>query len=371
MFAIPSLSDLFTRVVGAFRSEASLDASLPFNNVYPIAKVIAGHSSEIFGRMDYVGQQAFVLHADEYWLGEHAKQYNIPRKSAELATGSIDVISSSDISIPAGTVFTRVSDDAQYVSSIAVSLPSAGTAIVSVVAQETGEASNADAGDVMTFDAGVTGTGADTATASVATGGIIGGADLEDVEDWRGRILFRLRYTPHGGAPSDYVIWASAVAGVTRVFVERLYAGPGTVRIYPVFDDYFDGGVATSPYIDAVAAAISLEAPATAWISVAAPIAQFIDVTVTGLSPFTTPVQEAVRAELKDTFRRLGRVSGLDTDADGLPFLATPHTFSRSWIWQAIANATGEERHVLVAPTSDIVVAPGSIPVLGTVSLSA
>src|ERR1700688_4725932 len=109
-FAIPSVSDLFTRIVNAFKAYASLDASLPLNNIYPTAKVIAGHSSEIFGRMDYIGRMAFVLYADEIYLPYHARQYNIPQLPATTANGNVDVISVADtglgdIQIPLGTLF--------------------------------------------------------------------------------------------------------------------------------------------------------------------------------------------------------------------------------------------------------------------------
>jgi uncharacterized phage protein gp47/JayE len=370
VFVIPSLKELIARSRAAFKAEANLDASLPLNNVYPFANVIGGHDLHLHLRMGYIIDQAFALRADETWLGEHAKEYNIPRKPAALATGNVAVVSTGDISIPVGTLFTRL-DDIVYSATSAVSLSSAGTINVPVVAQETGSLANSEAGTELVIGSGPTGAGADTATASVGADGIIGGADVEDVESWRSRILFRKRFTPHGGAASDYVMWAGAVPGVTRTFVERLYAGPGTVRVFPIFDDYFDGGVATTPYIEAVIAALAIEQPASAVVSVIAPAAHAINVTVTGLAPFTTSVQEAVLAELKDTVRRLGRVSGGDTESSGLPFLATPHTFSRSWIWQAIANATGEERHVLVDPAADIVVPTASIPVLGTVTLSA
>jgi len=372
MFYIPTLAELYARIKGAFLAEADLDGSLPLNNIYPTAKVVAGHSQEIFGRMDYIGQQAFVLLADELYLPLHASQYNIPRKPATLATGNVAVVSTDAILIPTGTLFTRA-DGVQYASSADVSLVAAGTASVPVVAQATGSSANSGAGTVLTIGSGPTGPGASTATAGVDANGIINGADIEDLEAWRGRILFRLRYPPHGGAPSDYVIWGTAVAGVTRVFVERLYHGPGTVRVFPVFDDYFAsaGGVATTPYIEAVASAIDAEAPATAFVTVSAPTPQPIDIVVTGLAPFTTDVQQAVVNELFDMFRRLGAVSGSDIAVPGMPFLASPQVFSRSWIWQAIANASGEQRHVLVSPASDVTIAPAAIPVLGNVSLSA
>jgi uncharacterized phage protein gp47/JayE len=107
------------------------------------------------------------------------------------------------------------------------------------------------------------------------------------------------------------------------------------------------------------------------FFAVSAPTPQPIDVTAIGLAPFTTSVEQAVNNELLDMMLRFGQVSGSDTPIASMPFLATPQVFSRSWIWQAIANATGEQRHILTAPTADIVIAQGAIPILGAVNLSA
>jgi hypothetical protein len=73
-------------------------------------------------------------------------------------------------------------------------------------------------------------------------------------------------------------------------------------------------------------------------------------------------------AELADAFQRLGRVTGSDKVLPNLPYLAWPFTFSLSWVWQAVANASGERRHKITSPADDIVIAAGSIPVLGSVS---
>ena len=153
--------------------------------------------------------------------------------------------------------------------------------------------------------------------------------------------------------------------GVTRVFVERLYAGPGSVRVFPLFDTLFaaTGGIADDAHIALVRDAIAAVQPAAALVTVAAPTPQVIPIGATGVAPFTTPVLNAIVAELADTFQRLGQVAGGDTAVSGLPFLATPFTFSALWVDQAIANAAGNKRAIVVAPTADVVIAPGCLPV--------
>lgn len=371
-FAIPTLQQSYQRVMGAFRAYANLDATLPANNVRPLAKVVAGRDHEILGHLDYVANQRFVRTSDEESLARHGDQYGMPRLPATLAAGHVDVTSAADLVAPAGTVLTRA-DGAQYVTTAAGSLVATGVLTLPVEAMAAGKAANADPATPLAIGVGFSGAGASSATAAVSSDGIAAGLDVEAIEDWRARILFRLRFPPHGGAPSDYVMWARTVPGVTRVYVERRYLGPGTVRVFPIFDDLFasTGGIATSPYVQAVIDAIEPVAPATAMVAVTAPAPLPIGVAATGVAPFTAAVREAILAELRDMMRRLGRVAGSDTPRASMPFLATPQSFSRSWIWQAIANATGEERHVLVAPAADVPIPAGCLPTLGAVSLLA
>jgi uncharacterized phage protein gp47/JayE len=234
-----------------------------------------------------------------------------------------------------------------------------------VVAVADGKAGNAAPGAALAIVSGVTGDGA---LAAVGAAGIVSGADIEDDESFRARILFRKRYPPHGGAAADYVQWALNVSGVTRVYVERLWAGAGTVRVFVLLDDLYQDGIAPPPEIERVADYIESVRPAGAIVTLAAPMPKTVDVQIVGLSPDTADVREAAAAELRAAFARLARVAGNDTPHGGMPFLATPVSFSRSWLWQAVANAAGEERHTVNLPAVDVALNAGEIAVLGTVT---
>ena len=384
-FQIPLLSDLVARARAAFSGIPGADAWLPLNNLGPTAKIVGESVWDLFGRLSWALEQAFPLTAEGDYLERHASQVGLRRREASPASGFVAVTTTDAADFPAGTPFQR-SDGVLYVSTVDLTFIGAGTLSVAVVAAAAGSASNGVAGTplaiVASSGAPATGPGASTATAAIAPGDITMGLDVEadgvkysaDLATLRGRVLFRLRNPPRGGDAADYVLWASDVSGVTRVYIERLYAGPGTVRVFPIFDDLFAsaGGVADSGHIAAVALALAPLQPAAASVAVAAPTAQVINVTVSGLVPNTTAVQQAAVAELADAFRRLGRVSGVDPASDailtGQPFLAAPFVFSQSWIWQAVADATGEQRHAISSPAADVTIAAASIPVLGTVS---
>ena len=154
------------------------------------------------------------------------------------------------------------------------------------------------------------------------------------------------------------------------VYVERLWAGPGTVRVFPLMLDLYDDGIPQDADILRVQDYIETVRPAGAVVAVAKPNAIPVNITIANLTPDTTDVEAAVQAELYDMFRRKSRVAGIDLQLSGMPYLAYPTTFSRSWIWQAIANATGEESHVLTAPLADIPLNPGDMATLGTISFA-
>lgn len=144
--------------------------------------------------------------------------------------------------------------------------------------------------------------------------------------------------------------------------------GAGTVRVFPLMFDLYDNGIPQAADLVRVADLLATVQPAGAKVTVAAPIAVPINVTIAGLVPNRTDVQEAALAELRATFRRLSRVAGTDAQLGGMDYLAYPTSFSRSWLWQAVANATGEQRHAITSPAADQALNPGEMATLGTVS---
>lgn len=370
MFAIPSLKDLVERSRRAFRVNLpGSDAWAWPNNINPTAKVIAGMTHAVFGFADYIQRQKFALTADSENLDLHGEELGLARRPTGPAQGFVKVTATGALDIAALAIFRRI-DGVEYRAINGGTLVASGNVEIEVISTTEGAAVSAIAGTPLEIVSGVSGAGADSATAEVAARAIVGGVDVEDDETFRARILFRKRNPPHGGTAADYVIWASAVAGVTRVFVERRWNGRGTVRVFPLMDELFSDGIPSSPDVARVADYIDTQAPAGAVVQVSPPVARVVNVVIDGLMPSTVAVQNAVKDELRSAFRRLSRVAGTDVEIGGMPYLASPATFSRSWIWQAIANATGEERHEVTSPAADIELERTEIATLGTVTFT-
>ena len=374
----PTLADLIARAKNAFRGDLSgADAWVPQNNLAPTAKAVAGANYELFLRLDGVAKNIFALFAEGAWLDDHASENGVaPRKPAQAATGVVNVTTTDSIVIPAGANLQR-SDGITYAVTATASQTGAGTLAVNVLATTTGATTNCAAGTPLNIVAGPqgqfpTGNGAATAQAAVGPNGIAQGADVEqdgpprtaDLSTLRGRVLFRKRNPPQGGAASDYVQWASGVPGVTRVFVQRALNGLATVYVYPMFDDLFPGGIPDSAHVQNVAAEIAPSQPSAATVVVAAPAPSTIAIVVSNLSPNTNATQQAVIAALNDALTRFGRVSGADVAVAGMPYLASPFTFEFGWIDRAVQDADGVVSADVTANggTADIVLAAGSAP---------
>ena len=367
-FSLPSLKDLAERTRQSFRANLKgSDAWVWPNNVYASAKVIAGATFEVFGFAAYIQKQMFAHTAPDIdSLLLHGAEFGIPRRPAAPAQGTVVFTGDVAFSVDSGTVLQRTDGVQFLVPAGGAIVTVGGTLELNIVAVTNGQNTNTPTGTPLQIISGVD---ISTVTAEVGTAATLG-TDVEDIETYRSRILFRKRNPPHGGSAADYVIWAGQVSGVTRTYVERLWAGPGTVRVFPLFDEAYENGIPTVSDVTRVAEHIGGLQPAGAVVAVVAATPKVVNIVINGLTPMTTAVQEAVLAELRDMFRRNSRPAGIDSVHPGMPFLAYPTSFSRSWVWQAVANATDEQRHIITSPAADVSLAPGEMATLGTVTFT-
>ncbi|GJE54587.1 baseplate J/gp47 family protein [Methylobacterium thuringiense] len=367
-FTIPSLLDTVRRTRLGFRSELKgSDASIWPNNLYVTAKVVGGAVSSLFKRLDIVRADIHAHTAGLDGVLQHAIEFGLAQKPAAPAAGTITIVTSGPSTIAKGATFVR-SDGALFLAAIAYTTIGTETFSIPVSAAVAGLAGNTAAD--ADLDPGDNTSGA-IESAVVVSPGLTGGADPEDIDtSLRARVLFRKRNPIHGGAPADYVTWASEVPGVTRVFVARRPAGRGTVAVYPMMDDDRPNGIPLDADIARIADHVALYAPSDAEVFVLAATPFPINVAAQDILPATGAVKAAAQQEIADMIARRGRVSGTDEGHPSLPFLTTPLTMSASWFDQAISEAEGEERHIMLAPLSDVVVPNGCIPVLGTVTFA-
>lgn len=336
------------------RNQADIEASLPGtdarlrrSNLNIIAKIISACTHGLYGYLEYIAKQILPDTADTTYLDRHASLWlSVPRKAASYATGQVVFTGSNGILIPAGTVLVR-SDGIEYDTDADATIV-AGTATANVTGMTAGQTTNAIANTQLSLASPIAGI---TGTVLVGSGALVGGADTEDDEDLRARVIARIKQAPHGGSDFDYETWALEVPGVTRAWVYPLELGIGTVVVRFVRDNDVSL-IPDAGEIAAVQAYIDERRPVTAQVTVAAPTAVPLNFSI-DLTPDTAPVRAAVEAELRDLILREAIPGG---------------TILLSHIREAISIAAGEQNYVMSAPAADVTNTVGNITTFGAIT---
>lgn len=345
----PSLGELITRAAADIEAAIpGADARLRRSNLAVLSKMHAGAVHGLYGYLDWLSRQLMVDTAEAEYLERYAATWGVLRLPASFAAGAVTFTGSAGAVVPAGTLVRRA-DGATYAVDADVTL-TAGSVDAVCTATESGAAGNTLAGAAMQLVQPVAGV---NGQAVVAAGGITLGADVESDAALRARLVARIQQPPMGGAAYDYVAWALQVPGVTRAWCYPLEDGPGTVTVRFVRDNDVSF-IPDGAEVAAVQAYIDERRPVTAQVTVAAPAAVALNMSIT-LTPNTLAVRTAVQAELTDMIRREGKPGG---------------TLLLSHLREAISVAAGETNHVLTAPTADVTHTSNQIPVLGTITWS-
>lgn len=360
-YPLPPIDDLSARARSRLVEATKGRASGIWPNLFTvIAKMKAVLAYEIHLRLAWLYKQLFASTADELWLARHGFELGITRVPAKVATGWATVSCPAGTVIPYGVTYRRA-DGALFRTRTSAIGAGASTPI-ELEAITAGVAGNTGAGEILALvDIGVvTDLGG---TATIGSGGLGGGADAEPIETLRQRILDRKRNPPQGGSDTDWIRWTKESSGaITRVFVDSFIGDAREVWITFLRTNRTNG-IPTEADVAAVQAYVAdpVRRPTTARVTVVAPVAQPVNITLQGLSPDSEAIRAAVEAELDALFTE--RVAP-----------ATPSrsfTLWRAWISEAVSRATGEDKHVLVSPATDLVYTTGGqMPVRGAVNFT-
>lgn len=357
-FQIPSLRDLSNGFRNAFRQRLpGTDAYVEPNNLSIAADVFSLGTFELYQRLRWLSRQLFASTADAEHLERHAFEFGLTRKPASPAVGKIAIgqkVRKPEV-IPAGVRFIRA-DGVSYVT-VAPGTFVNGSTTVGVRAETAGQSTNLSGLSRLTLDPNSTQDNLNPA-ATVTTAGLSGGADVEDDESLRDRVLFRKRNPPHGGAVADYVAWAREVPGCTRAFAASFVPVSGAVTVYPLFHGLFPNGIPDANSVALVQAHLNRKRPVTARVYAVAPKAVPVNVRIDNLSPDNAQTREAVQDEIREVFAERAVVI----------LAGSSSTFFRSWISEAVSRATGESAHSLVLPAADVTLNAGEIAVPGTIT---
>ena len=280
-----------------------------------------------------------------------------------LASGITVTISGVDQSEYNGAKVVTVTGDQTFSFDIDDTLATpTGTAItasyitgaVNVVSDETGSDKNLESGDSLTFLSTIANV---NTTAFTSTAEIANGTDLEDLDAYRERVIFRYQNPVTEFNEARIIVEAQKVAGVTRVFVEKTTPEIGSTTVYFTRDND-DDIIPSATEVQAVKDQLVSIIPAhmsETQIFVEAPTAVPVTIEISGLSPDTTTLRDVIKQELADLFA--SRTS-LGQDL--------PRDLIAGAIYQAVdpTSLLGVDTFTLVQPAADITINTGEIPTL-------
>lgn len=364
-FPRPTLSELQDETLAEV---ATLPSGPPLFQSFMRALAVtqAGLTHGTNGYVDWASKQSNPFTSTGEFVYAWGQLKNVIPQLASIAKGTALFTGVAGSSIPAGTLVRR-GDGVTYTVDVTTSVPIGGITGVALTATEAGKAGNAPQGTFLQLASSLAGINNQASAITPITGG----ADDEDYDAYRTRMLKAYAAPAQGGAQSDYDRWAREVPGVSRVWVRPNGAGSGSVVVYAMMDEAqsANGGfpqgttgvavgetraVAATGDQQRIANYIFPLRPATALVYVAAPIAQPVNVTLANLSPNTDAIKDEIRAALRDMFKRVGSPLGA--------------TLFMSDITDAVGSVPGVVSFTLTAPTAPLTSPVGSLFVLGSLT---
>lgn len=218
-------------------------------------------------------------------LEELAGIYGITRRAASKGTGLVTVTVSGGgmVTIPISFRITAP-NGIQYETTQANTVATA--ALVEVQAVSTGTTTNQAANTVMTWDSAAIGNLGQNAT--VTTGGIGGGANRDNDDILRRRLIQRLSFPAAGGNTAQVIQYAEAAsAAIEAAFVYPAVRGPASYDVALTEAGTGTGGdrqLTTTP-IALAASNILANMPGSADLNTTTVSAQYVDVILNAALP--------------------------------------------------------------------------------------
>lgn len=183
------------------RAKANLIAETGQNNpaIDGIASAIAGVSYGQYGYQDLLFRQLHPETCSEAWLYLHANRHKAPRLLPTFATGRVQFTQLGvPVVIAKGTRLTYADKEYETTQEQYSNVP------VEVIALKSGVNSNVPTDANLTLNEGLSGIDPNT----VQSLGIEGGADIEELEHWRARVIVAFEKNELVGKAPDYEVWA-------------------------------------------------------------------------------------------------------------------------------------------------------------------
>lgn len=361
---IPSPAEIADRAAAVWEAEyarvyalknpgetAQVDARSPTSLLAIDGRVLAMTAYDAWAYLARLAQELMPDTAVD-WLDRHGAVWGVPRIQAVAATGNVVLAGITNTPIPSGLALSAPGG-AAYVTTAGATIGAGGTVTVPVIAAVAGAAGNLPAATVLTVATPLE--GLTTQSAVVDASGLIG-QDAETMENWRTRILDRVRKRGAAGNADDFHAWTKEV--FPTAIVRAMSPAVGEITVAFALPSGETWRVPTAPEVATLSAYLNdagvrkpLGAPV---VVVTAATLQPVAITLT-LNPDTTATRAAAIEALEEQMRA-------DATIGGMVYL--------SRLDAALQNASGEFSHTRSAPVADVTAAATTLSVLGTVTFT-
>lgn len=386
---IPTTEEIKDRNLANIESRLNQDtppADKAYNAV--VAGMEAINHTELYKFGTERSKQNLALTASGTDLEDIGIEYETPINPAVATNLSADIVATTSTVIPAGTAIIGDANGIRYFTDSSV-VAVAGIATPTMTAETTGAVGNLDVGATLSISVQIPGA-AKTATVTIIN---TTGADKEEQEAYRERVLFAIRSSPGGGNATNYKQWSEGVSGVETAYPyagrnfgtpSTTFPGDRTVFIEATTDIQVDG-IAPQSLLDDVREAINTD-PTTlrsrpplgledSTVDVLSITRSIFNVTVTGLDVDASLLAQA-QADIStglDSYLR-----GITPFVEGIDLLSerddTITTLTIGGVVQGALDGLGGSAESVAfnrEDTGDIdlyTLEPGELAKLGTVS---
>lgn len=326
----PSLKQLIDR------AKATMVAKLGVDNpaIDAIAAAIGGGNYGNYAYQDFLFKQMHPETANEDFLYLWAERFNTPRISPVQASGFVQFETAGVVNLPAG-IALQTTDGNKYTTTASGS----SDGPIACVCDLPGVAGNLSAGVKLNMLTALPG----VSPINITVVSMNGGADAEEVERWRGRIVTSFNEKYMVGRREDYAFWAqSAHPDVGFAYAQDNYPDLGKVTVY--FGAKLRDISLDSATISTVQAYLDAKRLAGCHVYAVNASAKAVNITLSGISEVST--REAVEQALDAMF--IAKLGSRDAVTPSEIMLAVTGVTSSFGLISPIAPVAPEQNEALV-----------------------
>jgi len=330
----------FTELQARINADLAL---LPAVLAEPLAAMWARACSSQHAYLDWILAQCSPLTCELERLYDWAMLYSVERLLPVAAQGYAFATGNAGAEILAGKLL-RAQNGLDYEVLASVTLTTAQTPVL-VRCTSKGSVTNVDAGQILTLIDPALGV---NNSLYIGANGLNGGADDEDVDAWRLRVVEEwqtmVKYGGRSGKVRDYKAWAKAAhPSVSGALVQPHALGIGTVVVRPLCNSLVNR-LPTQTILDAVAAYLPQIAPATADWRVVAPLLHPVTISLTlSAAVNTADNRQAISSVLADLiYSKINENDTLTLSEIDVAIMSITSDYTRNSPTSPIAAANGE-----------------------------